>query len=700
MNTECEPCACSEFRVTSMELTSDQKHLEEVFAQFLKSDERVLMIRGYAGTGKTYMIGRFATMLRQQRRQVALIAPTGRAARVLQEKSGIPAATIHRAIYDLAEVIVHEDEPGLFKYLFKTKESASDNLDTVVIADEASLISDHRNESEFLRFGSGRLLSDLIRFLRLDSSESRSKLVLVGDPAQLAPVGSEHSPALDPTYWHGQFHLEPTTVELTEVVRQAKKSAILEQATTIRESIRAERFNQLVISEAPPEIASASLSEMVDLYAAVIRENPERKAICIAFSNARCLGLNISLRARLFGGDGRQPVVAGDWLMVIRNNLVTGLVNGDLVRVESTSDTTVTREIKVGEERVLLHFRPVQMSMEVGSEALLHDVYILENALQSPLRDIAPIEQKALFVDFILRHSHLKPRSKEFSEALRSDPFFNSIQVKFGYAITCHKAQGGEWDQVFVLFENSQTDLNSLRWAYTALTRARVQITGVGLPNKQPWEKVLSVKRPIATSESDEHPEVLEQDSADATRWDKDFGSASLELLRSHRHIVKAVLAASAEIANVNVRLANYFWRYEIKRGEQVAMVQVNFNKKSETTVNIVPSAGSNESFSREIVRVIQGAINLGAIAVPDTVYSSNHEFLEQFYSKVVQQTLMDAGARLLRVEHLPYRERLHIGREIDVAVLDIIYNGKGEITGFVQVRGSDELGHELLQAR
>jgi ATP-dependent exoDNAse (exonuclease V) alpha subunit len=182
-----------------MELTSNQKDLLEKFSKFIESESRVLMIQGYAGTGKTFMIGALAKQLAELQRSVSLLAPTGRAARVLQEKTGRLASTIHRAIYDLDQVTVREDDPGLFKYVFKTKESASDNLNITYFVDEASLISDHHNETEFLQFGSGKLLSDLVQFLRLESPESRAKLVLVGDPAQLTPVGMDCSPALDPS---------------------------------------------------------------------------------------------------------------------------------------------------------------------------------------------------------------------------------------------------------------------------------------------------------------------------------------------------------------------------------------------------------------------------------------------------------------------------------------------------------------------
>lgn len=679
-----------------MELTSNQNDLLERFSKFFESESRVLMIQGYAGTGKTFMIGALAKQLAELQRSVSLLAPTGRAARVLQEKTGRLASTIHRAIYDLDQVTVREDDPGLFKYVFKTKESASDNLNITYFVDEASLISDHHNETEFLQFGSGKLLSDLVQFLRLESPESRAKLVLVGDPAQLTPVGMDCSPALDPAYIAEKFGQHPEVVELTEVVRQIGGSSILQQATEIRESIRAGQQNRLVISASPPEVNSATTVEMIQQYSDLINADPPIEAICITRSNAKCLGINHAVRAKIFGGNGWQPVVARDSLLVIRNNLNTGLSNGDLVRVAHVENASITRDISLGKEKVCLEFRKVEIGIEHASGGMKHEVYILENALNSPIRDITPLEQKALFVDFVLRHPGLKPQSKEFSEALRADPFFNALQVKFGYAMTCHKAQGGEWDHVFVLFEDDRTDLDSLRWAYTAMTRASRRLTGVSLPNRRPWTKAFREVRESSVRHATEPGTANNGREEYQTKWDDQFVAEQPLLISTHHAITRLVEENESKILNVVTRFGNYFWRYEIKRGECLAIVQVNFNKKAEVTVSVLYSAGTDQLFSREISQLIsEKAIN--SLRVSGSVeYKSEHSFLQEFNDEVVQPKLVALSARVIRLESLPYRERLHIGRDSEVVVVDVIYNGKGEITDIVLVRGSRTLWAEL----
>lgn len=680
-----------------MDLTSNQKDLLTKFSQFIENEDQVLMIQGYAGTGKTFMIGTLARQLTEIHKSVSLLAPTGRAARVLQEKTGCPASTIHRAIYDLDQVAVREDDPGLFKYVFKTKESASDNLDITYFVDEASLVSDHRNETEFLQFGSGRLLSDLVQFLRLKSVESRAKLVLVGDPAQLTPVGMDCSPALDPSYIEKLVGQRPVVVELTEVVRQTGGNAILKQATEIRESIRTSQQNRLVISASPPDVNSATLTEMIQQYSEVIRAGSSTEAICITRSNGNSLRINQAVRAKLFGGAGNEPVVSTDTLLVIRNNLSTGLSNGDLVLVNHVYDEPIFRDVPVGKDRVLLKFQKVEIGFEHLTGGMKSDVYILENALNSPERDITPLEQKALFVDFAVRHPRLRPGSREFSESLRADPFFNALQVKFGYAMTCHKAQGGEWDHVFVHFEDGRTDLDGLRWAYTAMTRASKRLTGVGLPNRKPWSKAL----PYALQDRSAH-RVTQTDTSIAggdeyqTKWDNQFAAANPLLIHTHQAIARLVEHAELSISTVVTRFSSFFWRYEIKRGEKMAMVQVSFNKKGETTVSILDSAGTDPTLSRELSDVInEKSINKLRFTAP-TEYKTDHAFLKEFNHEVVQPKLVALGAHVIRVESLPYRERMHIFRNSEVAVLDVIYNGKGEITDVLFVRGSQTLWSEL----
>ena len=296
-----------------------------------------------------------------------------------------------------------------------------------------------------------------------------------------------------------------------------------------------------------------------------------------------------------------------------------------------------------------------------------------------------------------MRHPRLKSQSEGFSEALRGDPFFNALQVKFGYAMTCHKAQGGEWDHVFVVFEDSRTDLNSLRWAYTAITRASSRLTGVGMPNRRPWSKALGEEQQSnAPQRLGKFSQLNDVGDQYQTRWDGQFDAVNPELLIAHHAIVIALDSTDVQIAAVNTRFGNYFWRYEIKRDQKFAIVQVSFNKKGETTVSVLSSVGTDDQFSSEISQAISDGTKTAIRNNKTVSYASSEDFLQEFFSEVVQPKMEAASARLIRVEKLPYRERLHIGRGVEIVVIDVIYNGKGEITELVRVRGGEGLSTEL----
>ena len=281
-----------------MELTSQQSEATEKLRDFFGGSERCFILKGYAGTGKTFLLGCLARELAAKNRDVWLIAPTGRAARVLARKTGRDASTVHRAIYNLKELVEHDDASAAFKFYFRLRDVATDNLDVVVFVDEASMVSDHYSEGEFIRFGSGRLLADLLSFLRLNDPTQKSKLVMVGDPAQLPPVTSPlNSPALDAAYLSEMHELEAKEYELTEVVRQTAGSPILREATAIRETLASGFHNRLSIRPDPPSIEAVAEPDLPRRFVDANRGTRLPRAICVAYSNATCLNLNIAIRA-------------------------------------------------------------------------------------------------------------------------------------------------------------------------------------------------------------------------------------------------------------------------------------------------------------------------------------------------------------------------------------------------------------------
>jgi len=688
----------------TMELTAQQKMIATQLNRFFAGDDRCFVLKGYAGTGKTFLIGQLAKELARRRKEVWLLAPTGRAARVLGRKTEIAASTIHRAIYNLKELVEHDDKNTAFKFYFRVKDVATDNLDLVVFVDEASMISDQYSEGEFLRFGSGRLLADLLGFLRIGDATQKTKLVMVGDPAQLPPVNSPTSPALDPAYLAEVHGVAAQETELTEVVRQAAGSAILSEATAIRKTISSGFYNRLSIRPAPPQIEAVQEIELPSRFVEANKDARLPRTVCVAYSNATCLNLNVAIRAKRSGGDGMHAPAAGDVLLVIRNNASTGLLNGDLVSILWADGTCEKVRVPVGKEHVEVSFRNLRLLTEAENGELTElGTKIVENVLFSEKRDLSPSEQKALFIHFKMRFPQLKANTKEFTEALRADPYFNALQVKFGYAMTCHKAQGGEWDDVFVFFENARTDAFSLRWAYTALTRARTRVLGINLPDRQPWTGAVPGVDvgPVAEvggagASKNAYGTVALQ--APETQWDEMFPIAPSFLREQHRRMVAALGKEGIAIEDLQVRVKYYYWRYSVCRDGARAKIQVSFKKSGAITPQVLPTAGCDATLGEEALACVK-LPPLSAAPTPKEVsFPEDKPFLRTFYEEFMSPKAESASAEIIRVDHHPYRERYHLARGTAHAAIDVVYKAHGTITGMSCVNGDEDLAQEVLE--
>ncbi len=462
------------------------------FNDFLKSDRSVFILKGSAGTGKSTLIASIISSLGEQHLSFAALAPTGRAARVLQERAGCEARTIHSAIYLLDEVVAVEPLPGAadedVRLIFRLKQ---DNLGVqFFVIDEASMVGDKGSNHEQLQFGSGRLLKDLIEFARVRTG-SRGKILFVGDPAQLPPVGSSISPAMDRKYLKENFSLESEEFELTEVMRQSSGSAILERATRLREAIQHAQFNTIDIAPFGDEIVALSVSEAV--AQAVAARVERRNSVLVTYTNQRAREMNRAIRARLWK-DASPNVRVGDVLLVNRNSSKHSLSNGDLMLVERIQPPVI-RQVKLHgvELPVRLEFQEVALRSEsTRRDAVDVSCLLLTNLLESPEASLTAIESRALLVDFKTRHPMLKPKSAEFGMALMADPYFNAVHVKYGYALTCHKAQGGEWESAIVDFSDRRGGPNQdyFRWVYTAITRAKNRLGTIAAPSFDPMSSM------------------------------------------------------------------------------------------------------------------------------------------------------------------------------------------------------------------
>lgn len=490
------------------ELNEDQKGFVRAMADFLNDDsKRVFILQGCAGSGKTFLMQGVARYLFSKKKKVSLIAPTGKAAKVLTKKSGFIASTIHAKIYNFHEVVeVENKERNVEDDFLKAQVVGEsdwvlhfnlkfnvDDISTVYIVDESSLIGNREVDNETLKFGSGKLLHDLLTYINPNFKENARKVIFVGDMYQLPPVGMNHSPALtvEDIYKECPYLASLDAIQmymLQAVVRQKEGSGVLKVATYIREKLKQQRFNEFLIEEYPHDVTKIAHAQFISTYMDAVKKKGLGRVIAIAYSNAYVDIYNRLIRAQLF--PQREEITEGDLLQIVMNTCVGDeyLLNGDFVRVAQVGPRIV-RKVKMGEEEVDLLFRDVVIEFE----GCKHRGLLLETLLLSKERALTKIERKALYKDFMIRHSKeiaeaakesKKQRHEKITELLLKDIYINALQVKYGYAITCHKSQGSEWDTVFLDcnlkrgFKNRET----FQWFYTGVTRSSNQLYLVDMP--------------------------------------------------------------------------------------------------------------------------------------------------------------------------------------------------------------------------
>ena len=487
-----------------IQYNESQNDAISAFRRFLEGDDQVFMLKGAAGTGKTTLVTEFLKILEEKSREYRLMAPTGRAAYIIGTKTGKPALTIHRGIYGLSTLKSispnKEDEDDSELHMRFGLKTNNDSLNAVYIIDEASMVSDNFSENEAFSFGSGCLLTDLFEFTH------GRKIILVGDYVQLPPVGMSFSPALDKEYIERKFGSKVSEFILREVMRQADGSVMLSNASKIRDAVEQKSFNEFSLDNGDDSIAEKD--DLLSPYFQLSEKNPSVKAAVITYSNKQALDYNLAIR-RHYYGETAPRLKTGDLLMICRNNYAYEyeLFNGNIVQVEACQPDSevITRNIKVkvGKDRiesVELRFRRVAIFFAVGGKRVSLNVMLLDNFLEDSSGSVGGLLGRALIVDFNNRlPEHIKSRQSEIRRLLRSkegltveqkalcdgylnllnnDPYYNAVVCKYGFAMTCHKAQGGEWENVFVDMSRYGGIANKdyFRWAYTALTRASKRI--------------------------------------------------------------------------------------------------------------------------------------------------------------------------------------------------------------------------------
>ncbi len=440
------------------EPTAAQLNFIEIMAGFISpgNDMDILLLNGFAGTGKTTLVRSLVRTLDKFKQRYVLLAPTGRAAKVLAAYTGKPAYTVHKKIYRQKSA---RDGMGLFVL--------DKNLtgNTLFIVDEASMIANQENDKSM--FGTGRLLDDLVEFVY---SKAGCKLLLIGDTAQLPPVGLDISPALDPAVME-QYDLTVKSVFLDDVVRQSLDSGILMNANMLRRGVEKKKkaWPQFLTS-GYPDISriygSALIEEITDSFDRVNMAN----TIIVTRSNKRANLYNEGIRSKILWKE--EEITEGDMLMVVRNNYFWAQEEPELDFI-ANGDIAEIVDIQEYQERYGFRFADVTLRFPDYQDTEL-DVKIMLDTIKLESPSLGHEKNRQLYFNILEDYPDIKNKKKKY-ELVREHAFFNALQVKFAYAITCHKAQGGQWDTVFVdqgYIKEEMIDTEYYRWLYTAVTRA------------------------------------------------------------------------------------------------------------------------------------------------------------------------------------------------------------------------------------
>ena len=459
-------------------LTKGQQTAFDSFLTFLKNDNiKVFILKGYAGTGKTTLMKTFVAEMQKQNLSFSLLASTGRAAKILSNVTGHEAKTIHSEIYkftdlnnDLEKVVEERektktDSSGQLYLNFELnckEHETGDNVHYYII-DESSMISDSIDKTATQAvFGSGKLLTDLFEY------DKTGKFIFVGDICQLPPVSQKISPALSTDYIQNTFGFNCKETELFDIVRQSAEVDIVHSASQVRKLFynpQPWKWAKFPLRGYKDVHILNSQASLINQYILDVKNNGYNNATLLCFSNKQCDITTQLLRPSF--GHYSDSLEKGDLLLITQNNLISGLMNGDLCVVE---------EVGINERKAGLTFLKISVK-ELFSQKI-YSQFLIADVLYGNQTNLTQSQQKELFIDYYYRMKDkgIKQQSSTFKQCMMTDPYLNALRAVFGYALTCHKAQGGEWDYVYLDIPRNVPALEKpyvYQWIYTAMTRAK-----------------------------------------------------------------------------------------------------------------------------------------------------------------------------------------------------------------------------------
>lgn len=631
-------------------LSKSQSQVLKELTDFLhNSEERIFLLKGYAGTGKTFIVNGLTDFLTSQGRCFHLAAPTGKAAQVLAQKAQADAGTLHSLIYNIngMKEFKTEDLENSETYRFYANLKINDDpANTVYIVDEASMISDSDSEAEFIKFGSGKLLSDFLEYVNLDNNDHDKKIIFLGDPAQLPPVVNagkkDFSPALSAEYLKNCIHGAPSREFLmTDIVRQKKESGILKFAMQIREGIEKSDFYKLYV--APDSLDIQITSDFDSTFK--MAWNESKNSMVIARTNEKVALLNQSVRKYRFPNaplhsSGKTVLQKGDKIIVTKTVITKNhaVYNGDFGLISAIKESVElpapvsVKNAETGQtdtKNVTVIYRKVDLTLKDtdGKKFVIQNVYIIENLLYNNQPDLSSYEKKSQYINFKKRmiENGIKPNSEEFKRCLEIDPFFNAFCVKFGYAITCHKAQGSEWD--IIIADTSVPNKNKseyFHWLYTAVTRSQQKLYLLNFKNMDIGS---TIKTPLNFGKEET---AVQNELASQNTQDKNINAEETPLSKIKRFVSSALKESGIKI--ISQKSNNYMEEYTFQEGSSVAIFQIYYNGKFFIT-NITPKFC--DDFSEKVLRKISRLCGyyIGNVTINKVVLAEN--FKKDFNNRI-----------------------------------------------------------------
>jgi len=553
------------------------------------------------------------------------------------------------------------------------------------------MISDEYSEEEFFRFGSGFLLKDLIEYVDINNPALNRKIIFVGDDAQLPPVNSNASSALSQKYLMNNYNIHSEVGELTDIVRQLEASGIVKNSLNLRKNINSRLYSHFYINPNYPDIELLKPENVNKFYVEKNKETGFENIIIICRTNRAVKDYNNGVRELIFGND--KAINVGDRILVVANsyNRQIELLNGDFgIITEVSPSTEIIKTLVVkNKERIIVEneFRDVVIRfLDFNNIEVEIPCKIFENLLNSDKPNLSTNETRAIYIDFKIRHPELKPKSQEFKDVLKTDPYFNALRIKYGYAVTCHKAQGGEWKNAIIDFYTQSGILNTeyFRWSYTALTRAKEKAYIVN---------AIEYKKDIELVESCTENEIINaQEIKSSVEIEKYFRNENKHLQKLYNFIFNLLNKMNLRIFDIihNNNCERYFLEDEINK----YCFDIYYNSKNKISsihyLNNKSKIKSND-ISQKIKTSLESIIgknfqnmNLIEFRLEKNMFSAENYFIYDSLKNILE-SFRSRNIFLYSFNVFPWRLRMVFFNSFDLAAFDIVYNSKSQITQIIQ---------------